>query len=75
MNKRCYEKGKVRDMKKDIMNILCCPACKGNLHLMIDEEDDDDVITGTLSCSACNKTYPIENGIADLLIKNDDEAE
>jgi uncharacterized protein YbaR (Trm112 family) len=42
---------------------------------MIDEEDDDDVITGTLSCSTCNKTYPIENGIADLLIKNDDETE
>ena len=60
-------------MKKDIMNILCCPACKGNLTLSETTEKDDDIITGTLTCSSCKNKYPIHEGIADLLIKNEEE--
>ena len=65
----------VMPMKKDIMNLLCCPACKGTLSLSIDEEKDNDVITGTLTCSSCKNTYPIKEGIADLLINTDVESD
>ena len=54
-------------MKKDLMQILACPVCKGDLHLQIESEYGDDIISGSLNCSACNEAYPIEESIANLL--------
>jgi uncharacterized protein YbaR (Trm112 family) len=54
-------------MRKDLMEILACPMCKGELTLTIDEENDDEVITGTLFCAKCNEHYPIEDSIPNLL--------
>ena len=56
-------------MKKDIMDIICCPTCKGDLILFIEKEDEDDVISGSLTCKKCNFIYPIEDGIPNLLPK------
>ncbi len=49
------------------MEILVCPMCKGELQLTIIEEHDDQVVTGSLFCAACNETYPIANRIPNLL--------
>jgi uncharacterized protein YbaR (Trm112 family) len=57
-------------MKKDLMEIICCPACKGDLTLNIEGEKDNEIITGTLTCGNCNVDYPIEEGIPNLLPKN-----
>ena len=54
-------------MKKDLMHILACPMCKGELELRIDEEEDDEVVRGALLCGACNESYPIEDSIPNLL--------
>ena len=54
-------------MKKDLMQILACPVCKGDLDLQIESEDGDDVISGSLNCFACNESYPIEESIPNLL--------
>lgn len=54
-------------MKEDLMDIICCPLDKGELELDVDEQDGDDVITGTLTCTECGETYPIEDGIPNLL--------
>jgi len=54
-------------MKKDLMEILACPVCKGDLHLEITEEDEKGVITGTLTCKKCSQTYPIKDSIPNLL--------
>ncbi|MHC1626485.1 MAG: methytransferase partner Trm112 [Methanoculleaceae archaeon] len=54
-------------MKKSLMEILCCPVCKGELELRVVEEDDGDIVTGSLRCSACGVDYPITDGIPDLL--------
>ena len=54
-------------MKKDLMQILACPVCKGDLDLQIESEDGDDIISGSLNCSPCNESYPIEESIANLL--------
>ena len=35
-------------MRKDLMDILACPMCKGELELKIDEEEGDEVIRGSL---------------------------
>lgn len=55
-------------MKKDLMEILACPVCKGDLDLKIKEEDEKgEVISGSLYCAKCNYHYPIEEGIPNLL--------
>ena len=54
-------------MKKDLMDILCCPVCKGDLQLTVRKEDGGEIIEGSLFCAKCNETYPIEDGIPNLL--------
>ena len=54
-------------MRKDLREILACPMCKSELTLTIDEEKDDEVLTGSLFCANCNERYPIEDSIPHLL--------
>jgi len=54
-------------MKKDLMDILACPVCKGDLELSIEEENEKEVVTGTLYCSKCDVRYPIVDTIPNLL--------
>ena len=54
-------------MKQDLMEILACPLCKGELTLKVDSEDGDEIVSGSLHCAACDETYPIEDGIPNLL--------
>ena len=56
-----------KQMKKDLMEILACPVCKGDLKLEVTEEDDREVITGTLKCLKCRENYPIKDAIPNLL--------
>ena len=53
-------------MKRELMNILACPICKGDLELDVTEEADE-IITGTLYCGRCDEVYPIEDGIPNML--------
>jgi uncharacterized protein YbaR (Trm112 family) len=57
-------------MKKDLMDIICCPTCKGDLTLKVEEEDSKEIIKGKLTCGKCDVDYPIEEGIPNLLPKN-----
>ena len=54
-------------MKKSLMDILCCPVCKGDLKLTVKKEEGGEIIDGSLYCAKCNETYPIEDGIPNLL--------
>jgi uncharacterized protein YbaR (Trm112 family) len=54
-------------MRKDLMDILACPMCKSELELKIVEEENDDVVNGSLTCAKCNEVYPIDDGIPNLL--------
>ena len=54
-------------MKKDLMEILACPVCKGELQLTVEAEEGDEIVTGTLYCAACSEFYPIEDTIPNLL--------
>ena len=56
-------------MKKDLVEILCCPTCKEDLVLKIDKEEEGEIITGTFTCKKCKCTYPIKDGIPNLLPK------
>ena len=45
-------------MRKDLMDILVCPACKGQLTLTIENETNNDVETGTMPVSYTHLTLP-----------------
>ena len=57
-------------MKKDLLDILACPVCKSPLTLTVEEEDDVEVVRGTLRCESCEEDYPIEDSIPNLLPPN-----
>ncbi len=53
-------------MKHSLMEILRCPKCKGELELKIIREEEE-IEEGSLKCSKCNITYPIEDGIPNMI--------
>jgi len=54
-------------MKRELMDILACPVCKGELQLNVDEENETEIVTGSLYCPRCQVRYPIEDAIPNLL--------
>ena len=54
-------------MKRDLMDILACPMCKGKLELSVTEENEREIVTGSLYCSKCDVRYSIEDTIPNLL--------
>ncbi len=57
-------------MRHKLLDILCCPVCKGNLDLTVSEENEHEILEGVLACKKCGVDYPIHEGIPDLLPKN-----
>lgn len=54
-------------MRRDLMDILACPVCKGKLELKVEEENEREIVKGSLYCGKCDETYPIDEGIPNLL--------
>ncbi len=54
-------------MRHDLMDILVCPMCKGELALTVDEQNDQEIVRGSLFCARCDERYPIEDTIPNLL--------
>jgi uncharacterized protein YbaR (Trm112 family) len=42
-------------LRKELLEILCCPMCKGELAY--------DAAAATLTCQACKLVFPIKDGI------------
>jgi len=49
------------------MDILCCPMDKHDLELEDEAREDGEIVSGQLVCTECGETYPIEDGIPNLL--------
>ncbi len=54
-------------MKKELMAILVCPVCQGKLELKADEENEKEIVSGSLYCPKCHERYPIVDTIPNLL--------
>ena len=54
-------------MKKELMDILACPVCKGELTLTVTKEDGEEIVEGSLRCDACGENYPIVDTIPNML--------
>lgn len=58
-------------MKLSTIDKLCCPFDKSDLNLHVVTQDlEDNILEGLLSCTNCNRYYPIIKGIP---IMNPDE--
>ncbi len=51
-------------ISRELLDILACPQCKGEIHLRQDGS--------ALNCRACRLAYPVRDGIPVMLI---DEAD
>lgn len=49
------------------MDLLACPLCKADLTLTVVDEEGGEILSGALDCAACGETFPIEDGIPNLL--------
>ncbi len=54
-------------MRKELMEILACPLCKGPLELTVKKERGEEVVSGSLFCPKCSQRYPIVDSIPNLL--------
>ncbi|KAA0016378.1 MAG: Trm112 family protein, partial [Thermoplasmata archaeon] len=53
-------------MKRETLDIICCPVCKGDLELKVEKEENGEIVKGKLICKKCEVTYEIEDGIPNL---------
>ncbi len=54
-------------MQAELMEILVCPMCHGELELDVTSEAEGEIMEGSLTCKKCGERYPIEDGIPNLL--------
>ncbi|MFQ6122628.1 MAG: methytransferase partner Trm112 [Dehalococcoidales bacterium] len=54
-------------MRRELLDILVCPVCKGELELKVEEENETEIVTGSLYCPKGDVTYPIVDAIPNLL--------
>jgi uncharacterized protein YbaR (Trm112 family) len=54
-------------MKRELMDIIVCPVCKGKLKLTIEKENDNEIDCGSLYCEKCDVRYLIIDTIPHLL--------
>lgn len=49
-------------LKQELLNILCCPKCRGDLEYFADEQ--------RLRCKQCGTVYPVKDGIPIMLAED-----
>jgi uncharacterized protein YbaR (Trm112 family) len=54
-------------MQEDLLQVLCCPSCKGDLKLDVKRKQKEEIVEGTLTCKGCSAVYPIEHSIPNFL--------
>jgi uncharacterized protein len=58
-------------VRGDLLEILRCPVCRGELTLAVRRREKEEIVEGTLNCAKCHVDYPIADGIPDLLPPNE----
>lgn len=59
-------------MRRRLLRVLACPACRGALDLLAQSggADDDWIEDGKLACAGCPRQYPIRGGVPNLLLED-----
>jgi uncharacterized protein YbaR (Trm112 family) len=54
-------------VRPDLLEILRCPVCRGELTLTVQKREGEEIVQGHLACPKCPADYPIDDGIPNLL--------
>ncbi len=57
-------------MNRSLLDLICCPACKGELQTTLADPNIPTIQNGTLTCASCAEQYAVKNGLP-ILIKTD----
>jgi hypothetical protein len=49
-------------LKKELLDVLCCPKCKGELDYKAEQQ--------TLTCISCGTIYNVRNNIPIMLVED-----
>jgi uncharacterized protein YbaR (Trm112 family) len=61
-------------MRRDLLDILACPDCRGAVVMAsVEVEDDAGIVEGVLRCDGCSREFPITEGIPRMLPKGADD--
>jgi SAM-dependent methyltransferase len=56
-------------VRPDLLEILRCPLCQNNrLNLVAHSQNEREVRTGEIRCEDCQASFPIVNGVVELLV-------
>src|SRR5262245_39919945 len=55
-------------MKHELLEILACPRCHGDLGLHREQRRQGEIVSGHLVCDRCMSSYRVENGIPRFLL-------
>jgi len=58
-------------MKRDLLELICCPACEGRLTVDAAEIRDGKVWQGTLTCTGCAASYDVLKGMPYLYSRDE----
>ncbi len=58
-------------MQPGLLELLCCPRCKGALRIQDETREDSRIESGTLVCVDCGTRYPVLRGIPRFVASDD----
>lgn len=50
-------------MKESLLAYLACPDCAGALTLIVEQQDQAEIISGSFRCAGCGAVFPIRSGV------------
>lgn len=57
-------------MKLSLVELLACPICGADLELtQVTQKEGEEILEGTLTCTACQRSFPITRGVPRLLAR------
>src|SRR5258708_633102 len=63
-------------MRRSLVELLACPECRGDVEVAESHEENTiRVLRGTLRCTSCGRSYPVDKGVPRLVKAADDVAE
>lgn len=61
-------------MQRQLLDLIRCPVCKGEqFDLSTHQENKVEIRQGNVTCLECQHSFPVENGVLDLLINPSQE--
>lgn len=58
-------------MRRELLALICCPACEERLTVEAAEMRDGEIWAGTLTCTACGGSFDVRKGMPHLYLEDE----